>query len=71
MAFIPGQSPPDVKIPILMALMIGFIVWIYAVKITKNYLLRVKKKEKIEPMYNFDPEIQAEEMARDNGEDEE
>jgi len=34
------------------------------VKITKNYLRRVKKGEKIEPMYNFDPEVQAEEVAR-------
>jgi AGCS family alanine or glycine:cation symporter len=34
------------------------------VKITVNYLRRVKKGEDIEPMYNFDPEIQAEEMAR-------
>ncbi|MBQ3069957.1 MAG: alanine:cation symporter family protein, partial [Clostridia bacterium] len=34
------------------------------VKITKNYLRRVKKKENIEPMYNFDPKTQAEEMAR-------
>ena len=35
------------------------------VKITKNYLRRVKKGEKIETMYNADPEIQAEEMARE------
>ena len=34
------------------------------VKITKNYLRREKKNEDIEPMYNFDPEVQAEEMAR-------
>ena len=34
------------------------------VKITKNYLARVKKGEKVEPMYNFDPETQAAEMAR-------
>ncbi len=34
------------------------------VKITNNYLRRVKKGEDIEPMYNFDPEVQAEEMAR-------
>ena len=35
------------------------------VKITVNYLRRVKKGENIEPMYNFDPETQAQEMARD------
>lgn len=35
------------------------------VKITVNYLKRVKKQEDIEPMYNFDPEVQAEEMARE------
>ena len=35
------------------------------VKITKNYLRRVKNKEDIEPMYNFDPEVQAEEIARE------
>ena len=34
------------------------------VKITKNYLKRVKKHEDIEPMYNFDPEVQAEEVER-------
>ena len=34
------------------------------VKITRNYLRRVKHGEQIEPMYNFDPAIQAEEMAR-------
>jgi len=39
------------------------------VKITKNYLRRVKKKETIEPMYNFDPKTQAEEMARPLEED--
>ena len=39
------------------------------VKITRNYLRRVKKKENIEPMYNVDPEIQAEEMARVISED--
>ena len=51
--------------------LIGIIVLSpLVVKITKNYLCRVKNKEKIEPMYNFDPEIQAEEMARDNGEEE-
>jgi len=35
------------------------------VKITNNYLRRVKKGEDIEPMYNFDPEVQASEVARD------
>lgn len=35
------------------------------VKITANYLRRVKKKEDIEPMYNVDPEIQAQEIARE------
>ena len=35
------------------------------VKITKNYLVRVKKGENIEPMYNFDPKVQAEEMERE------
>ena len=35
------------------------------VKITKNYLARVKKGENIEPMYNFDAETQAAEMARE------
>ncbi len=34
------------------------------VKITKNYLRRVKKSENIEPMYNFDSKTQAEEMNR-------
>ena len=34
------------------------------VKITKNYLRREKKGEKIEPMYNVDPEIQAQEIER-------
>ncbi len=34
------------------------------VKITKNYLQRVKKGENIKPMYNVDPDIQAEEEAR-------
>ncbi len=38
-------------------------------KITSNYLRRVKKGEKIEPMYNFDPKVQAEEMARSISED--
>jgi AGCS family alanine or glycine:cation symporter len=35
------------------------------VKITANYLKRVKKGEKIEPMYNVDPAIQADEVARE------
>ena len=35
------------------------------VKITNNYLRRVKKGEKIEPMYNFDPETQAQEIERE------
>ena len=35
------------------------------VKITANYLRREKKGENIEPMYNVDPEIQAEEMKRE------
>ena len=39
------------------------------VKITKNYLRRVKKGEDIEPMYNFDPETQAAEIARELDED--
>ena len=39
------------------------------VKITRNYLRRVKKKENIEPMYNVDPEIQAAEIARVISED--
>ena len=34
------------------------------VKITKNYLRRTKKGELIEPMYNFDPKVQAEEVER-------
>ena len=34
------------------------------VKITTNYLRRVTKGENIEPMYNINPEIQAEEMFR-------
>ncbi len=34
------------------------------VKITNNYLRRVKKGEKIDPMYNFDPEVQKAEMER-------
>ncbi len=38
-------------------------------KITKNYLRRVKKSEDIEPMYNFDPETQAEEIKRKISED--
>ena len=45
--------------------LIGIIVLSpLVVKITKNYLRRVKNKENIEPMYNFDPEIQAEEVTR-------
>ena len=45
--------------------LIGIIVLSpLVVKITKNYLRRVKDKENIEPMYNFDPEIQAEEVTR-------
>jgi len=39
------------------------------VKITKNYLRRVKKSEDIEPMYNFDPKTQAEEIKRKISED--
>ena len=39
------------------------------VKITKNYLRRTKKGENIEPMYNFDPETQAAEVARELDED--
>ena len=39
------------------------------VKITKNYLRRVKKGEDIEPMYNADPEIQAAELAREISEE--
>ena len=35
------------------------------VKITKNYLRRIKNGEDIEPMYNVDPEIQKQEMARE------
>ncbi len=34
------------------------------VKITKNFLRRVKKGEDIEPMYNVDPEVQASEITR-------
>ena len=34
------------------------------VKITNNYLRRVKGGENIDPMYNVDPEIQAQEVAR-------
>ena len=34
------------------------------VKITKNYLRRVKGGEDIEPMYNVDPKVQAQEAAR-------
>ena len=39
------------------------------VKITKNYLRRVKKGEDIEPMYNVDPEIQKQEMEREESGD--
>ena len=39
------------------------------VKITKNYLRRTKKGEDVEPMYNFDPEIQAQELVREITED--
>ncbi len=35
------------------------------VKITVNYIKRVKNGEDIEPMYNADPEIQAEELVRE------
>ena len=34
------------------------------VKITKNYVRRVKGGEDIEPMYNVDPKVQAQEAAR-------
>ena len=34
------------------------------VKITTNYLRRVKGGEDIEPIYNYDPEVQAQEVAR-------
>ena len=39
------------------------------VKITSNYLRRVKNNEDIEPMYNFDPETQANEVMRKISED--
>lgn len=39
------------------------------VKITTNYLRRVKKGEDIEPMYNADPDIQAQEIVREIAED--
>ena len=39
------------------------------VKITANYLRRVKKGEKIEPMYNNDPEIQKQEIERELSDD--
>lgn len=39
------------------------------VKITANYLKRVKKHEDVEPMYNFDPDVQAQELARQIDED--
>ena len=35
------------------------------VKITKNYLRRKKNGEDIEPMYNADPDVQAQEIARE------
>ena len=35
------------------------------VKITVNYIRRVKKGEDIEPMYNYDPEVQAAEIERE------
>ena len=38
------------------------------VKITKNYLRRVKGGEDIEPLYNFDPEVQKQEIARQDEE---
>ena len=38
------------------------------VKITVNYLRRTKKGEKITPMYNVDPQIQAEEEQREEAE---
>jgi len=39
------------------------------VKITKNYLRRKKGHEDIEPIYNFDPKVQAEEVVREYEED--
>ena len=39
------------------------------VKITANYLKRVKKHEDVEPMYNFDPDVQAQELTRQINED--
>ena len=39
------------------------------VKITVNYLRRKKLGEDIEPMYNYDPEIQAAEIARETEEE--
>ncbi len=39
------------------------------VKITKNYIRRVKNKEDIKPMYNFDPKVQAEEVVRKTSEE--
>jgi AGCS family alanine or glycine:cation symporter len=38
------------------------------VKITNNYIRRVKKGENIEPMYNVDPEIQKQEIVREEAE---
>lgn len=34
------------------------------IKITNNYVRRAIKKEAIEPMLSYDPEIQAEQAAR-------
>ena len=39
------------------------------VKITKNYLRRVKDKENITPMYNYDADVQAKEIERESTED--
>jgi hypothetical protein len=41
-AFIPGQSPPDVKIPILMFFYILMVTWFSAVKIRKNYKKKIQ-----------------------------
>ena len=46
--------------------LIGIIVLSpLVVKITKNYLRRTKSKENIDPMYNFDPEVQKAEIERE------
>ena len=46
--------------------LIGIIVLSpLVVKITKNYLRRTKNKENIDPMYNFDPEVQKAEIERE------